>query len=288
MTGFFQFILDIDRRWVFVGVAIVVIVPFFIPMGLDVGLTKETQQVFDEVDALAGTGMPLMLAMDYDPGTMAELQPMANAVLDHCFSRNIPVIGMTFQPTGVGLAEEALREAAKRFAERSGSEKVYGVDYVFMGYKPFASVVIIQMGQDFSEAHETDHKGVLKSDLPIVANVTNYDDIGLCMDLAGSALPRTWINYAVGRFNARFTMGVTGVMAADFYPYIQTGQSKGIIGGMKGAAEYERLNLENGHADGLALASRGMDSQSVTHIFIILLIVLGNAAFFATRGLKRN
>jgi hypothetical protein len=288
MTGFFQFILEIDRRWVFVGVAIVVIVPFFVPMGQDVLVTKETRWVFEEIDALAGTGKPLLLAMDYDPGTMAELQPMANAVLDHCFSRDIPVIGMTFQPTGVGLAEEALNTAAARYRARTGKEKAYGTDYVFMGYKPYYSIVIVQMGQDFGEAHETDHKGTLKKDLPIVADVRNYDDIGLCMDLAGSALPRAWINYAVGRFGARFTMGVTGVMAADFYTYVQTKQSLGILGGMKGAAEYERLNVENGHASKLGLASRGMDSQSWTHIFIIFLIVMGNAAYFATRGQKRN
>jgi hypothetical protein len=287
MESFGQFILDLDRRWVFLAVAIVVVVPFFLPMGFDVEITKETKQVFTEIDALTGTGKPLLLAMDYDPGTMAELQPMAYSVLDHCFAKDIPVIGLTFQPQGVGLAEEAMATAARRYKARTGKEKTYGEDYVFLGWKPYAFSIIIDMGEDFGRAYPTDHLGNKKEDLPIIRDVKTYKQIGLCMDLAGSALPRSWINYAVGRYGARFTMGVTGVMAADFYTYVQAGQSQGIIGGMKGAAEYERLNMEAGFANSLGAASRGMDSQNWSHVLIILLIVLGNVAYFATRGQRR-
>jgi hypothetical protein len=46
---------------------------------------------------------------------------------------------------------------------------------------------------------------------------------------------------------------------------------------MAGAAEYEMLV---GHP---GLASRGMDAQSLAHIFIALLIVLGNLAAGPTR-----
>jgi len=46
----------------------------------------------------------------------------------------------------------------------------------------------------------------------------------------------------------------------------------GLLGGMAGAAEYEDLRLERG------MASRGMDAQSLAHLFIVLCIVLGNLA----------
>jgi hypothetical protein len=47
--------------------------------------------------------------------------------------------------------------------------------------------------------------------------------------------------------------------------------------GLVGAAEYERLRGEAGPA----LA--GMDSQSVVHIAIVLLILVGNVAYFSGR-----
>jgi hypothetical protein len=36
-------------------------------------------------------------------------------------------------------------------------------------------------------------------------------------------------------------VGVTAVMAADMYPYLQSGQLIGMLSGLKGAAEYEKL-----------------------------------------------
>jgi hypothetical protein len=66
-------------------------------------------------------------------------------------------------------------------------------------------------------------------------------------------------------------------MATDYYPYLSSGQLLGLIGGMKGAAEYERLMSISGDA------RRGMDAQSMVHVIIVLLVVLGNVALFASR-----
>jgi hypothetical protein len=43
-----------------------------------------------------------------------------------------------------------------------------------------------------------------------------------------------------------------------------------MLGGMAGAAEYEVLRGESGEA------TRGMDAQSLAHLFVALCIVLGN------------
>jgi hypothetical protein len=60
------------------------------------------------------------------------------------------------------------------------------------------------------------------------------------------------------------------VSTPEFYPYLQSGQLKGLLGGMAGAAEYERLRNEKG------TATRGMDAQSLAHVFVALCIVAGN------------
>ena len=67
-------------------------------------------------------------------------------------------------------------------------------------------------------------------------------------------------------------------MASDAYPYLNAGQLEGLLGGLSGAAEYEKLIGVPG------TATIGMDAQSIAHILIILLIALGNIAYFATRG----
>ena len=70
-------------------------------------------------------------------------------------------------------------------------------------------------------------------------------------------------------------------MATDYFPYLQAGQVIGQMGGLRGAAEYEVLLTENGITPSTDKAFRGMDVQSAAHILIILLIIMGNIAFFA-------
>jgi hypothetical protein len=73
-----------------------------------------------------------------------------------------------------------------------------------------------------------------------------------------------------GRFHLPMVAGVTAVSAPEFYPYLQSGQLVGLLGGMAGAAEYEKIRGEKG------TATRGMDAQSMAHVFVALCILAGN------------
>jgi hypothetical protein len=49
------------------------------------------------------------------------------------------------------------------------------------------------------------------------------------------------------------------------------------MGGLRGAAEYEALLGRRG------VATAGMDAQSATHALIIVLILVGNVGYLASR-----
>ena len=96
-------------------------------------------------------------------------------------------------------------------------------------------------------------------------------------------------------------------MAADEYPYLQTGQLTGMLAGLKGAAEYEKLVevfalkkrefsrelLKDPEYDNAITnpdipykfkqARIGMNAQSVAHIMIIVFILIGNIGYFITK-----
>ncbi|MCK4372052.1 MAG: hypothetical protein KAW61_02845, partial [candidate division Zixibacteria bacterium] len=75
----------------------------------------------------------------------------------------------------------------------------------------------------------------------------------------------------------------TGVMTAQYYPYLGSGQIIGIMGGLLGAAQYEKLTDNPGRA------KDGMRVQLPAHLVIILFIVMGNVGFFANKWrLKRE
>ena len=54
--------------------------------------------------------------------------------------------------------------------------------------------------------------------------------------------------------------------APEFYPYLQSGQLLGLLGGMAGAAEYEKLDRR-----ARTRPRKGMDAQSLAHLFIVVL-----------------
>ena len=84
-------LLRIDRRIIFVFVAAAVTIPLLIKFDLPVLTTKEVRGIYDKIDSLP-EGSHVLIAFDYDPASKEELQPMAVALLHHCFKNNIKKI----------------------------------------------------------------------------------------------------------------------------------------------------------------------------------------------------
>jgi hypothetical protein len=272
----------IDRRIVFAFLAVVVIVPFFFPTGITGRVSPDAKKLFDAVEAIPPNGDPLLISVDFDPQSMPELYPMLTAILRHAFSRGIRVCVIGMWVTGVGLGEQALNEVAPEY------ERVYGEDYVFLGWKPGFAAVVLSMGKSIPETYPTDQYDTPIEELPMMEGITNFGDIPLVISLsAGDPGALTlWIPYVQARFSQAVGTGMTAVSAADAYPFLQSGQLVGLLGGMKGAAEYERMITEAGLSDAETPATQAMDSQSMAHLAIILLIILGNISFVLTRRSK--
>ena len=274
MKNFVEKILNLDKRWIFLAIFISVTLPLFIPIGLSIHPSKEVIKVFKEIENSSKSNKPVLVSFDYDPGSIAELNPMAKAILTHLFYKNIPVLITHFVPTGKSIAENISFEIASKY------NKEYGKDYLILGYKAASIPAILNMGADISRTFEVDSIKKRKiNKFSIMNNVKNYNNISLIIDLASTALPEIWIIYAGGQYKAKIAICVTAVLATNYFPYLQSGQAIGMLAGMKGAAEYESLLLNNNITQKLGNASKGLDSQSIAHLVIVILILLGNFAY---------
>jgi hypothetical protein len=113
--------------------------------------------------------------------------------------------------------------------------------------------------------------------------VQNYANFPLLVNIsAGYPGTKEWVQQVVSRYHLPMVAGVTAVSAPEYYPYLQAGQLKGLLGGMAGGAEYEVLIQKP------ALATRGMDAQSLAHLFIAFMILLGNLAFLGEDKERRR
>jgi hypothetical protein len=263
-------LMNIDRRYIFLLIAFSVIIPMLLKVVFPIFVTTQPKKVYDYIENLP-KGSVVMMSFDYGPGSLAELQPMAIAVLKHCFSRNLKVIGMALWNVGAPLGEAVFDQVAKEY------ERVYGEDYVFLGFRPGSTSVILRMGEGISGVFDKDSKNSPIQEIPMMKNIKTYDDIVLIIDFgAGDPGPETWVIYTQ-KYSPKIAAGVTGVIISQLYPFLQTGQLIGLIGGLRGAAEYET------QVDKPAEATQWMSIQSIVHLIIIILVILGNVAYFVIR-----
>ncbi len=282
--GFWEKVVKLDRRFIFLLIALGVLIPFLKPLRLPLSVSKPVQDIFDEIERIPPEGPPLMISTDYAPATAPELDPMLYALLRHCFAtkRKVLLVGGLY-PQGAGMAQAGLDAVTPEFPNVKRGE-----DYVFLGYQPGFSAVVLSIGEEIRRIFPTDAYGVPLDSLPMMKFIHNYDDIAFMIDLSGSSVPMLWVMYAGARYGQRIGVGTTAVSAAQYYPFLSTGQFVGMLGGLKGAAEYEKLIKEKGYTDAREVATIGMDAQSIAHLVILFLIIIGNIAFFASGGYKKK
>lgn len=242
-------------------------IPLAIGIGLPVRITPDVRRVYDYIENL-NPGDVLLISYDHDTGTLPEMTPMSDAILRHAFSRHLKVVGMALRAEGNGIGRQGIRRIAAEY------DKEEGLDFVFLGFRPELTATILGLGSSFKKVFPRDDRGVLSDDLPLMHEVLDYGDIALVISIADDDTPVYWVNYANARFNARIVPAVTAVMATTFFPFLDSGQALGMVAGLKGAAEYEKLIKIPGGA------GRGMDAQSIAHLVMIGFIAAGNLAYF--------
>ena len=88
-------------------------------------------------------------------------------------------------------------------------------------------------------------------------------DVNYAVSLAaGNPGVEAWYVFGKDKYKFELGGGCTGVIAPGLYPLLRSGQVNGLIGGLRGAAEYEGLVGQKGRA------IAGMDAQSATHLAI--------------------
>jgi hypothetical protein len=156
-------------------------------------------------------------------------------------------------------------------------DKVYGVDYVFLGYMTGGESVVAQLGSDIASVYPQDHFGTPYDEIPMLEGIVDHADIDgvLSSDTGdyGGHFMTQWQS-AYGTKLAEIGIAMNG--STDL-PRWQAGNFFGVSVGSRGGAELEQLIGELGEA------TTAMDSISVSHLLLILAIIIGNIGTITER-----
>lgn len=273
-------VTDFDRRWIFLTIGVLVVALYVSGIAARMPVNMYVQSYYDTIEALP-EGSTVMLSADFDPASLAELLPMYQGTIHHLLRRNIHIINVATWPAGTPTT----RAEFERIAPQYG--KVYGTDWVELGFKPGDDVAMGQIAQSVQSAYATDDRDKVPiNSLPLMAGVSDsFGGIDLLITMsAGYPGILEWIAQAGGRYNIPILAGTTAVQTPDLYAYYPS-QVAGFLGAATGATMY--LQLVGEATDDVHEArdvnQQRMLIQSWVHMLMILLIVVGNVIYFLGR-----
>lgn len=275
---------SLDRRWVFLLMGLSVAIPILLQLEFPETPSVLAQAVFDEIENLE-PGDRVLLSWDYDPASEGELGPMATAFARHCCEKRVKMYFIALVPVGQQMIDNTIQKVIRA----DYPDLVYGEDYTNLGFKEGKEGVINVIVTNLPRMFPTDARGTSLRQISMCRDLENIQQIDLIINVsAGYPGTKEWVQYATTPYpDTRIVAGCTGVQAPLFYPYIPE-QLPGLLGAIKGAAEYEALVNEKYSAGAQSdakyrEAKRRMGPQLVAHLLMIGLIIAGNFVYFAGR-----
>lgn len=264
-----------SRHYCFLGLAVVVVAAMLIDFRPVLRVSAETRRMFEYLDTLPA-GSTLLVSFDHEASAMPEIRPLALAFLRHAFAKNHRLIGIALLAEGTGIGYGLMNQVAKEYG------KQYGEDYVYLGFKPQVVAAILSMGESIPRTFPADYGGRAWADLPMLKGIQKYDDLAGVVSITDGSTVMHWVEYGHGRYGVTVSAFVTAAMVTTYDPYLASAQMNAMVGGLRGAAEYEELLGRPGSG------TRGMLAQTSMHLYVILVIVIGNVVYFRSRRRGRN
>lgn len=286
----FDKLQTIDRRILYVLIAAVVTIPLIArPAKHPKVIFPEVQSAFDIIDKVP-KGKIVIISTIWGPGTEAENEPQTRAIMRHCFQKGIPFMVVSWDQAGTQMTYDDGNEvAAEVTSEGKWGPKKYGTDWVHLGYKmPDTSVMralMRGMETNFPDAVKKDINNTPVSQLPALSGIQHASkDVGAAIEITPSATIEIWISYFHTPTHVPLIYCPTAVMAAEAFPYLDAGSVGGMLNGVIGAEQYEVLI---GQGNVKTDASATTWALSSAHVYILLLILLGNLGYLFSRRAAR-
>ena len=295
-TNFKKYLIDLgklDRRYIFLLIGLSVLIPLIKPNWINIPIktTNNSQIVFNELNKL-NEGDKVLVSFEYGASTKPEIHPMSVAVLQHLFSKGVKVYTVPLWPEGLMMAKYALQEVV----DSELFNITEHIDFVSLPYKAGGEIIIRGIATDLRSIFTQDVNNILLEQIPMMEGVNKISDFDFVFDLsAGVPGNAEWVQFACDEYNVPLSSGCTSIMVTDAIPYVESGQIRGILAGMPGAAEYEQMVFnylnnfdtnEHMNPDVEVLpgkATSRMSAQSIAHVLMVIFIILGNISYYLLR-----
>ncbi|RLE68108.1 MAG: hypothetical protein DRJ43_06145 [Thermoprotei archaeon] len=262
-------------RWLVMTIVVILMaIPLIHPLGILPAISESTTDFYNAIDQLK-PGDVVLFDIGFGSGGYPTLGPAAIAILRHCFSKDLKIVIMATAQEGTVIYPLLMDKVKPE--EVYGAK--YGEDYVFLGFITGVQTAMAAVLGDLHSATPKDYFGTPIENIPMLADIRGADDIDVVVYLTTAGeIAEGWVYQAYSRYNKVTCGGWLSMMTPSLKPYYDTGALAGMLDGIRGAAEYEKLIGRPGDA------MKTTDVLNLTQVWVLILVILGNIAYFAVRG----
>ncbi len=272
MTDFWTKLQAIDRRYLYAALLIIVVLGLLVPIPLPLAVGPQARGFYQAIETADPNKIALVSTL-WSASTQGENRPQTRVILEHLMRKRLRFALIAFgDPQSTILAQEVAEGLAKQYHYE------YGRDWINFGYRADIAGTLKGMVKDMRETLKRDSQEDKPLDqFPVMKGIHNIKDVNVIAEVSASGNYASWLGLVVGTTDAAFCYAPTSVMAPELYTYIDSGQMKGMLFGIKGAAEYERLLGIKG------FTTRAITPVSLSLVLLFVLIGLGNYGMYAAK-----
>jgi len=246
------------------------------PLGLPIKIDPMSKKVYDIMENLKPNSKILYVA-SAPTGTMGDLIPQSVPLIYHLMRRgNLKLFFI-----GIGESADHIMiyidsEVFKRIGYPEKYGLVYGEDWVNLGYVAGREVSYENFANDVQGTILIDREGNRVAELPMFEDVHTMADF----DLVIYNGEKSWmpIQYWTEKFHKPLiVLTHTAMLPIDVIPWYTAGQITAYLCGVRSGADYEVL------VDRPGGAVAALDALSISHLFLISLILLGNITYMVEK-----
>ena len=268
-------LLDLDQRIIYAMLFIALAFPILHPVILPMDIQAYSQESFDFADSIPA-GSVVLIEGGLNAATYPQGGPGLEVQIVHMLRKDVKLIFFSINTETAAWTATSINNALARLPAGVAAEN--GVNWVHMGYVPGGESGTAALANDIRSVKSEDHYGTPIEQLPLMQNINMASDFAAVFWWGGS---EGSIPYGVRQIVTPFGVPMTGMCTTNevpnYTPYINSGQLHGIIGGVRGSAEYEYLMSMPGLALGQAMAT------NFGGLLWVFLVVLGNVLYFIAR-----
>jgi len=265
---------QIDVRYVYLLMFIVISVPVLRPMGIPLGtISEESRRLYNYIDALPARSIVVMIN-DNSPAAAAECHPGMLAIYKHCVTKGLRVLFYASRTDAVPYTEMAMQE----ILGSTQNHPSYGKLVVNLGYIPQTEVGLAALAANAFYTNVDAYGRTLRT-MEFYADLPDTTAHSWRLAIYYGASSVDWVVRQVTDVypECKTAGSVAAVLSTRLIPYYPH-SIIGFLNGLRGSAEYEVLVGRPGEA------AAGMDAQSLGHLAIVITIIVGNIGYFASRA----